>query len=66
MTWSRQASAALVMATVAFISSVSASEAKTTTWQTIVEQSKGQTVYFNAWGGEVNRSMITLTGLLSK
>ncbi|WBA84283.1 hypothetical protein [Endozoicomonas sp. GU-1] len=52
MTWSRQASAALVMATVAFISSVSASEAKTTTWQTIVEQSKGQTVYFNAWGGK--------------
>ncbi|WP_422447781.1 MULTISPECIES: ABC transporter substrate-binding protein [unclassified Endozoicomonas] len=39
------------MATVAFISGVSASEAKTTTWQTIVEQSKGQTVYFNAWGG---------------
>ncbi len=50
-TWSKQASAALVMATVAFISGVSASEAKTTTWQTIVEQSKGQTVYFNAWGG---------------
>lgn len=50
-TWSKQASAALVMATVAFISSASAGEAKTTTWQTIVEQSKGQTVYFNAWGG---------------
>ncbi|WP_163371361.1 ABC transporter substrate-binding protein [Endozoicomonas acroporae] len=50
-TWSKQASAALVMATVAFISGVSASEAKTATWQTIVEQSKGQTVYFNAWGG---------------
>ncbi|MGI2029031.1 ABC transporter substrate-binding protein [Endozoicomonas acroporae] len=50
-TWSKQASTALVMATVAFISSVSASEAKTSTWQEIVKQSKGQTVYFNAWGG---------------
>ncbi|WP_257297009.1 hypothetical protein [Endozoicomonas sp. YOMI1] len=60
-----QATTALVMATVAFISIASATEAKKmpeATPQKIVEQSKGQTVYFNAWGG-VNRSMIILTGL---
>ncbi|WP_257267108.1 hypothetical protein [Endozoicomonas sp. ONNA2] len=41
---------ALVMA--AFISSISANEATTRPWQDVVAKSKGQTVYFNAWGGE--------------
>ena len=40
---------ALVMA--AFISSISANEATTRPWQDVVAKSKGQTVYFNAWGG---------------
>ena len=50
-TWGKKATTSLVMATVAFIGNASAIESKTVPWQEIVEQSKGQTVYFNAWGG---------------
>ncbi|WP_257285285.1 ABC transporter substrate-binding protein [Endozoicomonas sp. SESOKO1] len=50
-TWSKKATTALLMASVAFIGTVRAVEVKALPWQKIIEQSKGQTVYFNAWGG---------------
>ncbi|WP_248630894.1 ABC transporter substrate-binding protein [Endozoicomonas elysicola] len=53
-TWSKSLMTTAVMAMALLTHStaaISQAEAKTTTWQQTVDKAKGQTVYFNAWGG---------------
>nr|MDT0250641.1 ABC transporter substrate-binding protein [Endozoicomonas sp.] len=53
-TWSKRLVTAALMAMASSMCSATAmsqTEAKTTPWQQTVDQAKGQTVYFNAWGG---------------
>ncbi|USE36026.1 ABC transporter substrate-binding protein [Endozoicomonas sp. SCSIO W0465] len=49
--WGKTITSVAFMVVLALVISVTDAEANTIPWQETVKQSKGQTVYFNAWGG---------------